>query len=137
MLLNFIILAVVVWILQTVFGLWQFKKFSNHIRDLRREGRVAIGRAKGGFKTGVVVLLVIDSYCRIIKGEVMEGRTVFASFKEFNILNGLTLFELSDELCKSLNLDFQKSVAIMSAKQDYENYQIIQQNENNSSNQEY
>lgn len=78
MLLWLVVAAVTVWILQTVLGLWQFKKFSNHIRDLRREGRVAIGRAKGGFQTGVVVLLVIDDYCKIIKGEVMEGRTVFA-----------------------------------------------------------
>ena len=127
MLLYLVILAVVVWILQTVLGLWQFKRFSNHIRDLRGLGRVAIGRAKGGFMSGVIVLLVIDNYCRIIKGEIMEGRTVFAGFKEFNVLNGLTLFELSDELCKSLKLDFQKSIAVMSAKQDYENYQIMQE----------
>lgn len=130
MLLWLVAAAVTVWILQTVLGLWQFKKFSNHIRDLRGSGRVAIGRARGRFLAGVIVLLVIDNYCRITKGEIMEGRTVFAGFKEFNILNGLTLFELSDELCKSLNLDFQKSVAVMSAKQDYENYQIMQQNEN-------
>ena len=128
MLLYLVAAAVIVWILQTVFGLWQFKKFGNHIKELRGTGRVAIGRAKGRFLAGVIVLLVIDNYCRIIKGEIMEGRTVFAGFKEFNILNGLTLFELSDDLCKSLNLDFQKSVAVMSAKQDYENYQIMQQN---------
>ena len=132
MLLWLVVAAVSVWILQTVLGLWQFKRFSNHIRDLRSFGRVAIGRAKGGFLSGVIVLLVIDNYCRIIKGEIMEGRTVFAGFKEFNILNGLTLFELSDELCKSLNLDFQKSVAVMSARQDYENYQIMQQNSSNN-----
>ena len=131
MLLWLVVLAVVVWILQTVLGLWQFKRFSNHIRDLRGLGRVAIGRAKGGFMSGVIVLLVIDNYCRIIKGEIMEGRTVFAGFKEFNVLNGLTLFELSDELCKSLKLDFQKSVAVMSAKQDYENYQIMQADNSN------
>ena len=129
MLLYVVALAVIVWIAQTLLGLWQFKRFSNHIKSLRTIGRVAIGRAKGRFLAGVIVLLVIDNYCRIIKGEIMEGRTVFADFKEFNILNGLTLFELSDELCKSLNLDFQKSVAVMSAKQDYENYQIMQQNE--------
>ena len=135
MLLWLVVAAVTVWILQTVLGLWQFKKFSNHIRDLRREGRVAIGRAKGGFQTGVVILLVIDDYCKIIKGEVMEGRTVFAGFKEFNILNGLTLFELSDELCKGLNLDFQKSVAVMSAKKDYENYQMMQADSSNQNDQ--
>ena len=127
-----VVAAVTVWILQTVLGLWQFKKFSNHIKELRKSGRVAIGRARGRFLAGVIVLLVIDNYCRIIKGEIMEGRTVFAGFKEFNILNGLTLFELSDELCKSLNLDFQRSTAVMSAKQDYENYQIMQQGSSNN-----
>lgn len=131
MLLWLVVAAVSVWILQTVLGLWQFKKFNNHLRDLRRSGRVAIGRARGRFLSGVIILLVIDNYCRIIKGEIMEGRTVFADFKEFNILNGLTLFELSDDLCKSLNLDFQKSIAVMSAKQDYENYQIMQADSSN------
>ena len=70
--------------------------------------------------------MVIDNYCRIIKGEIMEGRTVFAGFKPFNHLNGLTLFELSDDLCKSLKLDFKQSVAVLSAKKDYEDYQIMQ-----------
>lgn len=122
----FIALAVFVWILQTVLGFWQFKKFSNHLKQLRGEGRVAIGRARGHFSAGVIVLLVIDNYCRIIKGEIMEGRTVFAGFKPFNHLNGLTLFELSDDLCKSLKLDFKQSVAVLSAKKDYEDYQIMQ-----------
>ena len=131
LLLYFIILAVVVWILQTVFGFLQFKRFSNHLKDLRSLGRVAIGRARGRFLSGVIILLVIDNYCRIIKGEIMEGRTVFADFKEFNLINGLTLIELSDELCKSLNLTSQQSTAVLSAKQDYENYQIMKQDENN------
>ena len=126
MLAWFIALAVFVWILQTALGFWQFKKFSNHLRQLRGEGRVAIGRARGGFSTGVIVLLVIDKYCRIIKGEIMEGRTIFADFKPFDHLNGLTLFELSDDLCKSLKLNFQQSVAVVSAKKDYEDYQIMQ-----------
>lgn len=125
-----IALAVIVWILQTALGFWQFKKFSNHIKELRSGGRrVAIGRARGRFSAGVIILLVIDNYCRIIKGEIMEGRTVFADFKPFDALNGLTLFELSDELCKSLNLSFQQSIAVLSAKKDYEDFMVIQSNE--------
>lgn len=125
-----IALAVIVWILQTALGFWQFKKFSNHIKELRSGGRrVAIGRARGRFSAGVIILLVIDNYCRIIKGEIMEGRTVFADFKPFDALNGLTLFELSDELCKSLNLSFQQSIAVLSAKKDYEDFMVIQSTE--------
>ncbi|MBR1645719.1 MAG: transcriptional regulator GutM [Selenomonadaceae bacterium] len=122
--------AVVVWIAQTVLGLRQFKKFNNHLKLLRQEGRVAIGRAHGYFSAGVLVLFVIDSNCRILRGEIMEGRTVFAGFKPFDKFNGLTLFELSDELCKSMKLNAQQTAAVVSAKQEYENYRLMKAEEN-------
>ena len=115
-------LAVIVWVLQTVLGFYQFKKFNNHLKNLRREGRVAIGRARGRFSAGVLVLFVIDANCKILKGEIMKGRTVFAGFKPFEKFNGLTLFELSENLCKSMNLDSQQTAAVISALQEYESY---------------
>ena len=130
MLGYFVALAVFVWIAQTVLGFRQFKKFNNHIKDLRREGRVAIGRARGYFSAGVLVLFVIDEYCTIQRGEIMEGRTVFAGFKPFEKFNGLTLFELSDDLCKSMKLPFQQAVAVMSAQREYESYKLARAEEN-------
>lgn len=87
MLGYFVAAAVVVWIAQTILGLRQFKKFNNHIKELRKKGRVAIGRARGHFTAGVLVLFVIDSDCRILRGEIMEGRTVFAGFRAFEHFN--------------------------------------------------
>ena len=130
MLGYFVALAVVVWVAQTVLGLRQFKKFNKHLLEMRQEGRVAIGRARGRFASGVLVLFVIDEYCTIQRGEIMEGRTVFAGFKPFNNFNGLTLFELSDELCKSMKLSFQQSVAVMSAQKEYEAYKLMRAEEN-------
>ncbi len=115
--------AVVVWILQTVFGMWQFKKFNAHLKNLRKLGKVAIGRARGRFMAGVLILFVIDDNCRILKGEIMKGRTIFADFKSFDKFIGLTLFE---ELCKSMKLDKQEIAAVLSARQDYESYQVMQ-----------
>ena len=125
MLGYFVAAAVVVWIAQTVLGLRQFKKFNNHIKELRQEGRVAIGRARGHFTAGVLVLFVIDSDCRIQRGEIMEGRTVFAGFKTFDNFNGLTLFELSENLCKSMKLSRQQTLAVISAQQVYESYKLM------------
>ena len=122
-------LAVTVWVAQTVLGLWQFKKFNAHLKALRREGRVAIGRARGRFAAGVLILFVIDDDCRILKGEIMEGRTVFAGFKPFEHFNGLTLFELSDELCKSMKLTGQQTTAVISAQQEYESYKLMKTEE--------
>lgn len=126
----FIALAVAVWIAQTLLGLWQFKKFNRHLMAMRQEGRVAIGRARGRFAAGVLVLFVIDEYCTIQRGEIMEGRTVFAGFKPFEHFNGLTLFELSDELCKNMGLTFQQAVAVMSAQREYEAYKLSLAEEN-------
>ena len=125
MLGYFVAAAVVVWIAQTVLGFRQFKKFNNHIRELRQEGRVAIGRARGHFMAGVLVLFIIDDECRIIRGEIMEGRTVFAGFSPFEHFNGLTLFELSEDLCKSMKLSKQQTTAVISAQQEYESYKLM------------
>ena len=130
MLGYFVALAVFVWVAQTVLGFRQFKKFNAHLKALRREGRVAIGRARGHFAAGVLVLFIIDDQCKIIRGEIMEGRTVFAGFKPFDNFNGLTLFELSDELCKSMNLPLQRATAVMSAQKEYESYKLAKLEEN-------
>ncbi|MBR4641825.1 MAG: transcriptional regulator GutM [Selenomonadaceae bacterium] len=126
----FIALAVVVWIAQTALGFWQFKKFNRHLKDLRKLGRVSIGRARGYFASGVLVLFIIDDDCRIIRGEIMEGRTVFAGFKPFNHFNGLTLFELSENLCKSMKLSKQQTSAVISAQKEYESYKLMKTEEN-------
>ena len=118
--------AIIVWILQTVFGMWQFKKFNAHLKNLRKLGKVAIGRARGRFMAGVLILFVIDDNCRILKGEIMKGRTIFADFKSFDKFSGLTLFEVTEELCKSMKLDKQEIAAVLSARQDYESYQVMQ-----------
>ena len=130
MLGYFVAAAVVVWIAQTVLGFRQFKKFNNHIKELRQEGRVAIGRARGHFSAGVLVMFVIDSDCKILRGEIMEGRTVFAGFKAFDHFNGLTLFELSEGLCNSMKLSTQQATAVMSAQKEYESYKLMKTEEN-------
>ena len=129
MLGYFVALAVVVWIAQTVLGFRQFKKFNAHLKELLKEGRVAIGRARGYFTAGVLVLFVIDSECRILRGEIMEGRTVFAGFRTFDNFNGLTLFELSENLCKSMKLSRQQTLAVISAQQEYESYKLMKSEE--------
>jgi len=125
MLGYFVALAVFVWIAQTALGFRQFKKFNNHIKELRQEGRVAIGRARGHFAAGVLILFIIDDQCRILRGEIMEGRTVFAGFSPFEHFNGLTLFELSQDLCKGIKLSKQQTAAVISAKQEYQSYKLM------------
>ena len=37
------LIAVLMWVLQLVLSILQFRRFSAHVKEMRREGRVAIG----------------------------------------------------------------------------------------------
>ncbi len=118
-----ILLAAAMWVLQLLLGLWQFRRFNAHVKEVRRWGRVAIGKAKGGFRSGAVVLICIDDKCRITHSEIMQGRTVFAKFVPIGNLTGKFLYEIKAEDCEGLGR--QVTAAVLSARQDYENYQAL------------
>ncbi len=118
-----ILTAIIMWVSQTVLGLWQFKRFHRRVKELRKGGPVAIGKAKGRFLAGAVVLLCIDESNRIYHGEVMKGRTVFAGFRNMDLLNGKVLPELSAEDCKGM--DSQIQAAAMDARRVFEDSGIV------------
>jgi len=115
-----VILAVSMWILQLVLGLWQFKRFNRSLKELRKQGRVAIGKAKGKFAQGVVVLLCIDENANVIAGRKMQGRTVFATPKPFDAITGLSLSKITEKDC--LTLDKKTRKAVLDAVENYKSF---------------
>lgn len=126
MMWTLFIAAIAIWVLQTALTLWQFRRFNRRLKELRQSGPVAIGKAKGRFLAGAIVLLCIDAECCIVKGEIMEGVTVFAKCRPFSALNGLNLLDLSEALCEEQGLTRQQIKAALSARQDYLSYQELQ-----------
>lgn len=126
MMWTLFIAAIAIWVLQTALTLWQFRRFNRRLKELRQSGPVAIGKAKGRFLAGAIVLLCIDADCCIVKGEIMEGVTVFAKCRPFSALNGLNLLDLSEALCEERELTRQQVKAALSARQDYLSYQELQ-----------
>lgn len=126
MMWTLFIAAIAIWVLQTALTLWQFRRFNRRLKELRQSGPVAIGKAKGRFLAGDIVLLCIDADCCIVKGEIMEGVTVFAKCRPFSALNGLNLLDLSEALCEEQGLTRQQIKAALSARQDYLSYQELQ-----------
>lgn len=120
-----VLLAVTMWILQTVLGLWQFRRFQQHVRQLRTKGRVAIGKARGRFRAGAIVLFCIDGDCRILQGEILQGRTVFAGFRPLERWNRKNLLELAEQDCEGL--DPQTRTAVLAARKDYEEYMKLRE----------
>ena len=116
-----IVIAVFMWVLQLVLSILQFRRFAAHVKVMRREGRVAIGKAKGRFVAGAIVLFVIDGECRILRGEIMKGVTVFAGFRTFDDFKGRNLLDLTE--ADVVSYDRQTRRAVLGAREEYIIYQ--------------
>lgn len=116
--LWFGILAAGLWILQGVFGFWQLRHFKHRFEQLRKEGRVIAGKSRGRVTAGVVLLFCLDKDCNIIKGERMEGISVFARMKPFYSCNNFNLLKLEEEDLAGLEKSTRK--AVMNAVENYQ-----------------
>lgn len=93
----------IAWILQTILGTTQVKNFNKHYMELRNNGKVSIGRSKGMFRTGVVLLMSIDSRRKIKISRKMQGVTIFARFRDFSLLEGQDLLHIDPEVYQQMD----------------------------------
>lgn len=112
-----VVIAAAMWLLQLALGLWQLRQFQRSFKELRKMGRVAIGKSKGRFTTGAVVLLCIDEGATIIAGRKMQGMTIFAKPRDFAVFNGRCLTSVTEESC--VGLDKAARVAVLNAVENY------------------
>ena len=103
----------IAYVLQFLLTMIQMKDFNLNFRDLRKMGRVAIGKKKGGFVAGSIVMFAIDDKGIILKGMYLSGVTVLARFKEINDFNGVDISTITEEQVKSYSKQVQKSLIIL------------------------
>lgn len=96
----FLIALGAAWLAQSWFSFKQSQSFGRLFVALRRKGRVAMGRFKGGLVQGAIVLFVIDEAGCILEGHKLQGITVAARFKPFSIYDGQDLHEINPALTK-------------------------------------
>jgi glucitol operon activator protein len=63
---------------------------------LKSVGMVARGTRKGILGAGNITILACDKWGRVVRGEKMEGITIFERFKEIKGIEGLALDELKE-----------------------------------------
>ncbi|MBK7822395.1 MAG: transcriptional regulator GutM [Tessaracoccus sp.] len=90
----------VAWVLQSFFSFKQSQAFGKLFVELRRKGRVAMGRFKGGLVQGAIVLFAIDDDGVILEGHKLQGVTVAARFARFDLYDGQDLHEIDPQLAK-------------------------------------
>ncbi|WKV10225.1 transcriptional regulator GutM [Thermoanaerobacterium sp. CMT5567-10] len=85
------------WTLQSLLGYIQIKDFNNNFNEMRKRGKVVIGKEKGKLKAGTIILMLLDNNCRIKEIRRMYGISVFARMKTLKGLDNKCLLELSDK----------------------------------------
>jgi len=105
------------FILQYILTFIQMKSFTTHYSKLRRKGRVAIGKVKGGFNAGSIAMFAIDKDGIILEGSYMQGVTVLARVKELKGFEGKDVGILTKADCNNLAKPLTK--AILEASSNY------------------
>ena len=80
----FIIFAVSAYAFQILLGFQQIKHFNKNYQELRRKGKVAIGRRPGKVRSGTIVMFAIKDEGEILDARIMQGVTVLSKFKQLD-----------------------------------------------------
>lgn len=105
------------FILQFLLQMVQMKSFNKYYTKLRKMGRVAIGKAKGGFHAGAIVMFAIDQDGVILKGCFMRGFTMFARFKDWDFFNGIDVGTIKKTDCETIGVSLRR--AVLDASSNY------------------
>ena len=64
----FIVFAASAYVLQAVISWKQLKHFNQTYSELRRKGKVAIGKRPGKIRSGTIFMLAIDDHDQVLEG---------------------------------------------------------------------
>lgn len=85
------LIAISLFVMQAVGGVFQIKNYKAAIRRVHKKGNVGIGQKKGRFFNGNIVMIACDNNHIITACEVMDGKTFLAKFHPVNTLLGKTI----------------------------------------------
>lgn len=126
------IIGIGVWIINFVLGLLQIKDFNKNYIELRKLGKVAIGRKKGLISSGTIVLIRIQNDGLIVESRKMQGVTVSARVKSFNGLEDKYIDRLTENDLKKFNKPLKK--AILDAVKNYNAFRMEEGSKNKEEN---
>ncbi|MGI6118255.1 MAG: transcriptional regulator GutM [Bilifractor sp.] len=109
--LSLFLVLVAVFALQLFLSTLQMKNFNQAFVEMRKKGKVAIGRKSGGFHAGAIVLFRIDENGIIQEGRKIEGTTCFARVRSFPGFEGRYIGDLSEEDGPKNHRNLRKAIA--------------------------
>ena len=98
--MNFFIIMIFIagaFVVQMGLGFLQIKHFSKAYAELRRIGKVAIGKKPGRIRSGTIVLFAVSNSGKILKAKKMQGVTVMAAVKDLHGFEDKNIKTLSEQ----------------------------------------
>ncbi|WP_394022474.1 transcriptional regulator GutM [Anaerococcus martiniensis] len=107
------------FMLQYFLTFLQMNSFKEYFRKFIKEGKVAIGIKKGGFRSGSIVMFGVDENGTIRNAAFINGITVFARFKENCDFNNINIKDIDKEVLAGTKFPKSLKQAILNAKENY------------------
>ncbi|QXT63446.1 transcriptional regulator GutM [Tessaracoccus palaemonis] len=107
----FIIAIGIAWVAQSFLSFRQTQAFSQLFIALRRRGRVAMGKFRGGLVAGSIVLFLLDDDDRIVEAHRLGGVTVLARFKALAGFDGEHMGSIDPARVRALGKPTLRAVA--------------------------
>lgn len=85
------------FLVQMGLGFLQIQHFSKAYAEMRRIGKVAIGKKPGKIRSGTIVFFAVSKSGRILKAKKMQGVTVMATFKDLPGFEDKNIRHLTEE----------------------------------------
>lgn len=120
--MEIFLVFILAFLFQYFLGFLQIKNFNKNYIELKKRGRVVIGKKKGFFLAGAIVLLLIDENANIVDARYMQGVTVFARFKIIEKLKKLNLLDIDDKLLKDMGFSRSLTEAILNGIKNYKGF---------------
>lgn len=86
------------WMLQGILAYFQIKHFRKVVNEMKKQGKVLIGKQKGKLSAGSIVVLAIDKHNKVINAQEMRGITIFNKFRVKDEFINKSIDELKREL---------------------------------------
>ncbi|BBM18867.1 transcriptional regulator [Enterococcus avium] len=107
------------FLLQTYLTTFQLKDFQKNYKQLMQNGRVVIGKNRGRFRAGTIVMFALNDSNEVTQAVQMQGLTFKSRFKDFSALNGIDFTEVSEDHENLLHYNTLTKKAIISAREAF------------------
>ncbi|AEB07632.1 Glucitol operon activator [Coriobacterium glomerans PW2] len=110
------------FLVQALMGFFQIKNFAKHYREVRRRGRVLIGKNPRRFRSGSLMLIGLDSAGRVQEIRVMKGVSVFSRFRELSLGVGRPIEEIGADHDALQRLSRTERECLLNAYRNFINF---------------